>query len=146
VWLGVGTLRLHPHFLAFFNAIGGGPENGWHVLVDSNIDWGQDLIGLRRWMDQEGVDSVRLGWFGSAPPEAYGVRHELLPGLPHGYELWRDPPVDLDQPEPGVYAVSVTNLVGAVLPDPALYRWFLGRDPDARIGHSVFIYRVGEGR
>ena len=145
-WLGVGTLVLYPHFLAFFNTIGGGPENGWQVLVDSNIDWGQDLIGLRRWMEQEGVDCVRLGWFGSAPPEAYGVRHELLPGLPHGYELWRDPPVDLDQPEPGVYAISVTNLVGAVLPDPALYSWFLGCEPDARIGYSVFIYRVEEGR
>jgi len=142
-WLGVGTVALYPHFLAYFNPIGGGPENGWRILVDSNIDWGQDLIGLRRWMEREDVNRVRLSWFGSAPPEAYGVPHERLPGLPHGYELWQDPPFDPDQPEPGVYAISVTNLVGVVLPDPTLYGWFMERTPDARIGHSVFIYRVG---
>ena len=142
VWLAVGTLGIYPHFLAYFNPIGGGPTNGWRILVDSNIDWGQDLIGLRRWMERENVDLVKFSWFGSAPPESYGIAHELLPGLPHGFELWRDPSFDPDQPEPGVYAISVTNLVGAVLPDPELYQWFLERSPDERVGYSIYIYRV----
>ena len=141
-WLCIGTIAIYPHFLAYFNPLGGGPKEGWRILVDSNIDWGQDLIGLRRWMEREGVERVKLSWFGSAPPEAYEVAHELLPGLPHGFSLWEDPPFDTEQPEPGVYAISVTNLVGAVLPNPELYAWFLGRPPDDRIGHSVFIYRV----
>ena len=142
VWLTASTIAIYPHFLAYFNVIGGGPENGWRILVDSNIDWGQDLIGLRSWMAEQGVDSVKLSWFGSAPPEAYGINHQLLPGLPHGFPLWEDPPFDPDQPGPGVYAISVTNLVGAVLPDPELYSWFLEREPDDHIGYSVFIYRV----
>ena len=144
IWLAFGTLSIYPHFLAYFNPIGGGPQNGWRVLVDSNIDWGQDMKGLRVWMEQEQVDRVRLAWFGTARPEYYGVRHDLLPGLPYGFVLWEDPPFERANPEPGVYAISVSNLVGAALPDPDLYGWFRARPPDDRIGYSVFIYRVTE--
>jgi len=142
IWLALGTLLVYPHFLAYFNLIGGGPHNGWHILVDSNIDWGQDLKGLRAWMVQEGVEHVRLSWFGSAYPEAYGITHDLLPGLPHGFLTWEHPPFDLNQPEPGVYVISVTNLVGVYFPDHDLYAWFRARPPDAKIGYSLFIYEV----
>jgi 4-amino-4-deoxy-L-arabinose transferase-like glycosyltransferase len=145
-WLVVTAVAIYPHFLAYFNPIGGGPANGWRILVDSNIDWGQDLIGLQRWMERESVDRVKLSWFGSAPPESYGIEHELLPGLPHGFALWQNPPFDPSAPEPGVYAISVTNLVGVVLPDHDLYAWFLERPPDDRIGYSVFIYRISASR
>jgi hypothetical protein len=142
LWLALATLHIYPHFLAFFNPLGGGPEEGWRVLADSNIDWGQDLKGLRAWMDREGVERVRLAWFGSARPEAYGIPHDLLPGVPHGFFLSSNPPFNPDDPEPGVYAISVSNLVGAALPDPDLYAWFRDREPEAKIGYSVFIYRV----
>ena len=142
IWLALGTLSIYPHFLAYFNPIGGGPQNGWRILADSNIDWGQDMKGLQAWMEQEGVEQVRLAWFGTARPEYYDVHYDLLPGLPYGFVLWEDPPFDRTNPEPGVYAISVSNLVGAALPDPDLYAWFRARPPDHRIGHSVFIYRV----
>jgi len=142
LWLAYSTARIYPHFLAFFNPVGGGPENGWRILADSNIDWGQDLKGLKTWMAQEGVERVRLSWFGSARPEAYGIDYDLLPGVPYGFVQWNDPPFNREQPEPGVYAISVTNLVGVVLPDHDLYAWFRARPPDARIGYSLFIYRV----
>jgi len=142
LWLTLATVRIYPHFLAFFNPVGGGPENGWHILTDSNIDWGQDLKGLETWMGREGVDKVRLSWFGSAYPEAYGITHDLLPGLPHGFLAWEQPGFDRDRPEPGVYVISVTNLVGAVFPDHDLYAWFRARPPDDKIGYSLFVYRV----
>ncbi|PID86362.1 MAG: hypothetical protein CSB13_03810, partial [Chloroflexi bacterium] len=37
------SLWSHPHYLAYFNQLAGGPDNGWRIAVDSNIDWGQDL-------------------------------------------------------------------------------------------------------
>jgi 4-amino-4-deoxy-L-arabinose transferase-like glycosyltransferase len=141
-WLAISTLMIYPHFLAYFNAIGGGPERGWRVLADSNIDWGQDLKGLGIWMEQEGVQSVKLSWFGSARPEAYGIAHHLLPGVPYGFLDWQDPPFDPERPGPGIYAISVSNLVGVALPDPDLYAWFRARKPSTKIGHSLFIYRV----
>jgi 4-amino-4-deoxy-L-arabinose transferase-like glycosyltransferase len=142
IWLALSTLLIYPHFLAYFNLIGGGPQNGWHILADSNIDWGQDMKGLQVWMEQEGVERVRLAWFGTARPEYYGVRHDVLPGVPYGFLLWDHPPFDPQNPEPGIYVISVTNLVGVALPDPDLYAWFRARPPDERIGHSLFIYRV----
>jgi len=142
LWLTIATVCIYPHFLAFFNPIGGGPEDGWRILVDSNIDWGQDLKGLKAWMGREGVDRVRLSWFGSARAEAYDIACDLLPGVPHGFSLWEDPPFDREQPEPGVYAISVTNLVGVHFPDHDLYAWFRARPPDAKIGYSLFIYEV----
>jgi len=117
-WLALGTLMIYPHFLAYFNSVGGGPEDGWRVLVDSNIDWGQDLKGLRSWMEREEVEHVRLSWFGSARPEAYGISCDLLPGLPHRFLDWEDPPFDRDHPQPGTYVISVTNLVGVHFPRP----------------------------
>jgi hypothetical protein len=141
-WLAISTLGIYPHFLAYFNAIGGGPERGWRILVDSNIDWGQDLKGLGTWMEQESVERVKLSWFGSARPQAYGIPHDLLPGLPYGFAAWQDPPFTTEHPEPGVYAISVSNLVGVAFPDHDLYAWFRARQPSTKIGYSVFVYRV----
>jgi hypothetical protein len=142
IWLALSTLSIYPHFLAFFNAVGGGPQNGWRILADSNIDWGQDLKGLEAWIAREGVDHVRLSWFGSAHPEAYNIPYDLLPGVPHGFSMWERPPFDRDQPEPGIYVISVTNLLGVHFPDRDLYAWFRARPPDAKIGYSLFVYEV----
>ncbi|MGD2049702.1 MAG: glycosyltransferase family 39 protein, partial [Chloroflexota bacterium] len=40
------SLWAHPHYLAYFNQLVGGPDKGWKYLADSNIDWGQDLQAL----------------------------------------------------------------------------------------------------
>jgi 4-amino-4-deoxy-L-arabinose transferase-like glycosyltransferase len=42
VWLGISSAAIHPHYLAYFNEIAGGPDQGWRWLIDSNLDWGQD--------------------------------------------------------------------------------------------------------
>jgi hypothetical protein len=144
LWLVLNTLLIYPHFLPFFNAIGGGPEGGWRVLADSNIDWGQDLKGLKAYMDAHEIERVKLSWFGSAYPERYGIVYDPLPGVGFGshFELWSDPPFDRHAPEPGVYAISATNLVGAVFPDHEIYAWFRQREPTAKVGYSIFIYEV----
>jgi 4-amino-4-deoxy-L-arabinose transferase-like glycosyltransferase len=38
----VPALWIHPHHLAYFSRIIGGPRNGYKWLSDSNLDWGQD--------------------------------------------------------------------------------------------------------
>lgn len=145
LWLLSETAMISPHFLSYFNAIGGGPERGWRIVADSNIDWGQDLKALSKALDDYGeLAPLRLSWFGSSYPERYGIdNYEPLPGLPHHHNLWFEPSTfDEVQPEPGLYAISVSNLVEIPLIDKHFFTYFRQREPDARVGYSVNIYRV----
>jgi hypothetical protein len=54
-WLFVSSVGTFPHYLAYFNELVGGPENGYKYLVDSNLDWGQDLKGLKRYLERHGI-------------------------------------------------------------------------------------------
>lgn len=51
------TLRVYPHQLAYFNEAAGGPENGYKHLLHSNLDWGQDLLLVREWMNSCKLDA-----------------------------------------------------------------------------------------
>jgi 4-amino-4-deoxy-L-arabinose transferase-like glycosyltransferase len=142
----VADFAIHPHYLSYFNLAAGGPENGRNILIDSNIDWGQDLLRLKSWMDKKGVDTVKLGWFGTAVPDYYDIAYEPIPGtpLPQFYSLWGSPPFNPTAPEPGIYAISVTSLWELPLPDDQkyVYPWFRARQPDDRVGYSILIYEV----
>jgi hypothetical protein len=135
---------LHPFYLSYFNLAAGGPANGGQVLVDSNIDWGQDLKRLKSWMDEQGVGRLKLAWFGTADPAYYGIDYDPLPGLPRHFDLWWDVPFDTDDPEPGIYAISVSNLWELPLTDKYVFPWFRAREPDDRVGYSIYIYDVGQ--
>ena len=64
-------LRVHPNYLAYFNEAAGGPSRGWRWLVDSNIDWGQDLPLLAKWQREHPDRPVHLKYFGTVEPELY---------------------------------------------------------------------------
>ncbi|HVU25125.1 MAG TPA: glycosyltransferase family 39 protein [Opitutus sp.] len=108
-WQAGESLWIRPHYLAYFNQIVGGPANGWRHLVDSSLDWGQDLPALARWLQlhNSGPDRapVYLSYFGTGDPAYEGITATRLPCLP---EL---PP---KQPwyrlGPGLYCVSATML------------------------------------
>jgi hypothetical protein len=135
---------IHPHYLSYFNVVSGGPNNGHRILVDSNIDWGQDLLRLRQWIDDNDVERIKLSWFGTADPEYYGIQSDPLPGLTHHFDLWWNVPFNPSAPEPGIYAISVSNLWERPLEDKTVFRWFREREPDDKVGYSINIYFVGE--
>jgi hypothetical protein len=142
LWLIIGSAKIFPHYLTFFNEMAGGPQNGYKILIDSNLDWGQELIGLRNYMTQENISSVKLSYHGTADPTAYGVVYEPLPSYP--YNQWTSDTVPdiLLNPSAGVYAISANNLQGLRFKNPDLYATFRQRKPDAILGHSLFIYRI----
>jgi 4-amino-4-deoxy-L-arabinose transferase-like glycosyltransferase len=111
-WYLIGSVRIYPHYLAYFNELVGGPDNGWRYLVDSNLDWGQDLKGLKSYMEQAGIEEIYLSWFGSTYPDAYGygIPHRLLPSYIYYPGQVTGVAFNPLQPAPGVYAISATNL------------------------------------
>jgi hypothetical protein len=135
--------RVYPHNLAFFNSFVGGPANGYKYLTDSNVDWGQDLKGLKRWMDTQGVKQINLVYFGIADPAYYGIQYTRLPGG-SVHTLLQNP---LAPPQlPGYVAISTTILDGVYLTREgrAFYAPLADREPVANIGHSINIYWVGD--
>jgi hypothetical protein len=139
-WYGVSVARVHPHYLAYFNEPAGGPANGYRLLADSNLDWGQDLKGLAEWLRAHDVARAKLSYFGTADPEYYRVPADLLPG----YMLPR-PRQEIRSVVPGdVVAVSATNLAEIyvepdVRPLMALLR---AREPIGQVGYSILVYRA----
>lgn len=133
----IDVVAIHPHYLAYFNFLIGGPRNGHKYLADSNIDWGQDLKGLKQWMDSNGVQRINLSYFGSADPAYYGINCIPLRGSPPFLvHQIREPSL------PGLVAVSVQNLTGAGLDGDQFYKPLLEMQPIAIIGYSIHIYLV----
>ncbi|MCL4263251.1 MAG: phospholipid carrier-dependent glycosyltransferase [Anaerolineae bacterium] len=136
------TLWIHPHYLSYFNPLAGGPENGWHYLVDSNTDWGQDLNKLPAWMEANEVEEVWLSYFGEARPDYYGIAYKGLDSWPPRLMNPEARPYYPTDPAPGIYAISATNLQGVHFADPDQFAWFREREPLAKIGYSIFLYEV----
>lgn len=136
------SLAIHPHYLAYFNAIAGGPDNGWRWVVDSNLDWGQDLVALAAYA-QENPEPMQAAWLGTAPLTAYGIANATpMPLWPHGREDPTYDPFYPPQPAAGTYVLSATQLQGVYLKNKARFAWFQNRPPDDKLGYSLFVYRI----
>jgi 4-amino-4-deoxy-L-arabinose transferase-like glycosyltransferase len=109
-WHVIESLRVRPHYLAYFNQLAGGPREGYRHLADSSLDWGQDLPALKRWLDEQGLqdplsEPVYLSYFGTGRPEYYGIRAVQLPGF-----LDRRPRQQPEALRGGTYCISATML------------------------------------
>ena len=139
-WYALSSASIHPHYLAYFNELCGGPSEGYRYLVDSNLDWGQDLKGLKEFMDQRGIQQVKLSYFGTADPDYYGIDYVYLPSFVIYKPRRAREPVDLR----GYIAISATNLQGVYAPPRlrALFAKFRKKKPLGVVGHSIFVYNV----
>ena len=74
----IENLSIAPRYLTFFNLFAGGPSRGQYLLNDSNFDWGQGLLDLKKWMNANDVKRVQLGYFGRVDPSIYGIDYDLI--------------------------------------------------------------------
>lgn len=135
----VSSLKVAPHQLAYFNEMIGGPDQGYRYLVDSNLDWGQDLKGVKAYMDEQKLPIIYLSYFGTAPPSYYGIRYQYVPG---NWPLeWPVPAERIRATERQKnLAISVYNLQDVATAHNPLFRWLSVRKPVAKIGYSIFVY------
>ena len=122
------SLSIAPHDLAYVNQFAGGPGNGWRLLADSSLDWGQDLPALRAFLERHRDDRAAMKYFGSVLPAAYGVRVDEVENLqapPEAYTL---------------LALSATYLNGLYMNGLDPFKAFRTIEPDAQAGYSILLY------
>lgn len=121
------VVKIYPNYLAYFNEAAGGPSNGHSILVDSNLDWGQDLKKLKKYLDDNSIDHVCMSYFGQAPLDYYGIDNRYLPdnqniGNANNFSC--------------VVAISITSLYSR----DREYGWLLNYTPTTVIGYSIPVY------
>jgi hypothetical protein len=110
-WLAVESWRIRPYYLEYFNQLAGGPREGYRHLVDSNLDWGQDLPALKQWLHKNapgGREPVYLAYLGPGDPDAYGITGRPLLNL----AFTPDPVSVPSKLTGGLYCISATLYQG----------------------------------
>jgi hypothetical protein len=134
---GFEVASIHPHYLAFFNTFSGGPENGPRYLLDSNIDWGQDLKNLRAFLKAIGWQQpICVCYFGNANMTYYGIPYQYLPVT---REVAKREDLDC------LAAISVTPL-NDVYAVPGSYDWLRSLKPMAKVGYSIYVYDLRKNK
>src|SRR5262249_44545211 len=145
---------VYPCSLSYFNELAGGPINGRNHLVNSNIDWGQDALRLKEWLDAHPeARPLRRAYFNSVDPRIIGLDYRLPEPGPTGV-FTQDPEYTRGLgPHPGYVAISVNLLQGMPwsVPDgqgnwravvPHEYAYLRSFQPIARAGYSIYIYQI----
>ena len=129
-WSIASSLSIYPHSHSFFNEFIGGPHAGSKHLLNSNVDWGQDVLLMRRWLGKH-PDITTLSYvpycnfdFRAVDPDA---AWQLLTSPPNAWK-------------PGWYAISVNQLNR---PDRR-YEVFSIFTPADFVGYSTRVYRLDE--
>ena len=128
LWLSASSLAAHPHYLAYFNAFAG-PEPE-HIVVDSDLDWGQDIKRLGQRLRELQASSVAFS-------PTIMVRLAKL-GFPPTQ------PTAVDAPYPGWNAVQMTGWklyrLGLRTQEPDTKLWPDSVKPSERVGASILLY------
>jgi len=136
----VESLAIFPYYTSFFNIAAGGPANGPRYLLDSNIDWGQDLKRFGQYIRDHNLPRPCLLYFGTASFDYYKVSAFNFPTT-------EDLVKTGGKAECEIVGASVTPLYGLYVPlkDTA---WLRRRKPFARVGYSIYLFdlRTGGGR
>ena len=151
-WQATAVLWFAPHWMSYFNEAAGGPENGHEWLVDSNIDWGQDILMLKWWQDRNPDVDLQAALFAGFDPTHIGLKFRLPTPF-----VKDDPTVVSDDglrgPQPGWYAISICQLKGHYFNVPkgdGTWTWskehftyFMDHfEPVDKIGYSIYIYHI----
>ncbi len=159
IWYVAEAFIAYPNFISYFNEFGGGKENGYKYVTDSNYDWGQDLKRLKEWIDQQnkvctlilrqvetpgscGISKIAVDYFGGGNPKYY---------LGNAVEYWSSSKGNPAEKNIHWLAISVNTLQsakGKLHPGQERnsadeYSWLENPyKPYARVGTSIFIYKL----
>lgn len=140
------SLAVYPHSHAYFHELVGGPQGGRHHLIDSNLDWGQDLTYLRLWLDRHATARpLGLAYYGGFDPRDIGIAYQLPPreGIEGGENglapEWFAISASLLQ---GLRTSIPTGRGGREVVESGCFTYFQRYCPVDVIGGSIYVYHI----
>jgi hypothetical protein len=137
--------RAHPWYISYFNEFISSPDEGYRYLTDSNLDWGQGLKELGKYLKSEGSGGIYLCYFGTGDPAYYGIRYR-----PIGFIDGISPPytehertgdiIDFDSQKKVFFAISATNLQATYYADKNAFAFLKSVKPRKIVANSIFVY------
>jgi hypothetical protein len=120
-------LRYAPDYLSYFTPFVK-PATSYKLLSDSNVDWGQGLIALRKYQQQHPDETIHLAYFGTIDPKLYGIHYTPLPPSEH---------------VTGTVVISANYLSGQLVENnPTGYHWLYQYRETDMLNHSLHVFKV----
>lgn len=139
VWYLLENFGVYPYYLTYFNQIAGGPSGGYRYVVDSNLDWGQDLKRLAEWIEKNNISKIYFDYFGWAD-QSYYLKDKFVWLNAERYRNAKE--FLAETPEGGYIAVSASFYMGSREKPEKSYSWLDSYQPITTIGNSIFIWKI----
>jgi hypothetical protein len=146
LWYIITFIKISPWHISYFNELCGGPKNGFKYFTDSNIDWGQGLKQLSRWLQtypEITKKGIYLSYFGVGDPHYYGIKYRPI-GFVSNLVLNERVGDDIlkNKPEKIYFAISVTNLQSTYYKDKEVFSFLKNYSPETVVAYSIFVYEI----
>ena len=130
-WQVLSSVAAHPDYLAYFNELAmTHPEE---IVVDSDLDWGQDLKRLETTLKKRGINELTIRFNG-------GIALDL-----DRFDLPARQPLEPYQRTTGWIAISVYHLkLGTGDAPYDQFAWLSTIKPAAKVGKSIWLYHIPE--
>ena len=135
------SLRAFPNYLSYSNELWGGPSKTYRVLTDSNVDWGQGLPAVKRYLETHAATPCWLAYFGTVDPAYYEIPCTLL--TVSSAVIWERPLDEIPPVIQGTVLVSATEMSGPSLGAGELnpYEQFRTARPVDCLAGSILVYQ-----
>ena len=120
VFHAAGALYRFPNYIAYFNEFIGGPDQAYRYVRGNDLEWGQELKNLGRYVQRNKIERIKT--------QLFGTRDEPFYHIPSVEITERD----RKKPSRDLYAISVFNL--------DQFEWAYEVEPVEKIGHVIWIY------
>lgn len=142
LWQAISAARIFPDYIAYANELWGGAGETHKYLGDSNVDWGQQLIATKKYLDARGIRDCWFVYFpeGAVDQSPYGVPCKRLPTT--NTLWWVNEPLDAPAAIDGTVLISDGDLEGIEFgPSPLNpYEQFKSLKPVGAIAHGIYVF------
>jgi 4-amino-4-deoxy-L-arabinose transferase-like glycosyltransferase len=121
----VESLNAFPNYLSFFNLFCGGSNQGHRYLLDSNLDWSQDIKKLKTYVTSRGIGAICALGLDELALNYYGIPHREITGASEA-------------------DIRATNCVLAISANELFMndtlRWLRQERTLDMVAHSIYLY------